>query len=84
VRYASQGQAGNLGLLRVILLKERDGERVLPIWVGQPEGDTIALRLAGISTPRPMSLMLMARVLELASITVERVVGVSWDSSGSV
>jgi len=74
VRYAWQDRGGNLGLLRVILLKERDGDRVLPVWVGQPEGDVIALRLAGISTPRPMSLMLMARVLELASVTVERVV----------
>lgn len=74
VRYAVATQEGNLGRLRVIFLKEREGERVLPIWVGSHEGDMIALRLAGISTPRPMSLMLMARVLELASITIERVV----------
>ena len=74
VRYWARGQENNLGRWRVILLKEREGARVLPIWVGTSEGDMIALRLAGISTPRPMSLMLMARVLELASITVERVV----------
>lgn len=74
VRYSYPTQQGNLGPLRVILLKERDGERVLPIWVGSAEGDMIALRLAGIGTPRPMSLMLMARVLELAAIKVERVV----------
>lgn len=74
VRYGYRGEQTNLGHLRVILLKDRDGDRVLPIWVGAAEGDMIALRLAGISTPRPMSLMLMARVLELASITVERVV----------
>jgi bifunctional DNase/RNase len=74
VRYAGPTREGNLGRWRVILLRERAGARVLPIWVGQPEGDTIALRLGGIETPRPMSLMLMARVLELAEIAVERVV----------
>lgn len=68
------GRPGNLGLHRVILLKERDGQRVLPIWVGAPEGDAIALALANIRTPRPMSLSLMARVLELAEIAIERVV----------
>jgi bifunctional DNase/RNase len=38
------------------------------------EGDAIALPLAGIETPRPMSLSLMYRVLGIASITIERVV----------
>jgi bifunctional DNase/RNase len=74
VRYSSPTREGNLGRWRVILLREREGGRVLPIWVGQPEGDMIALRLGGIETPRPMSLMLMARVLELAEIAIERVV----------
>ena len=58
----------------MILLKERHGERVLPIWVGPTEGDAIAMRLAGLSTFRPMSLTLTARVLELAGIAVEQVV----------
>jgi hypothetical protein len=68
------GPAANVGHVRVILLKERDGERVLPIWVGVFEGDATALALAGIETPRPMSLSLMYRVLGIASITIERVV----------
>ena len=59
---------------RVVLLKERDGERVLPIWVRAPDGDGIALRLAGLSTIRPMPITLMARVLALAEIAVERIV----------
>ena len=37
---------------RVILLREADGERLLPIWVGAPEGDALALRLTGETTPR--------------------------------
>src|SRR5262245_90290 len=64
----------NVGHLRVVLLRERDGQRVLPIWVGAFEGNAIALALAGIETPRPMSLSLMYRVLGVANITIERVV----------
>ena len=64
----------NVGHHRVVLLKERDGDRVLPIWVGAFEGNALALALAGITTPRPMSLSLMYRVLGMASITLERVV----------
>jgi RNA polymerase sigma factor (sigma-70 family) len=68
------GKDYKLGHWRVILLRERDGQRALPIWVGPIEGDMIAMRLAGLSTARPTPYMLMARVLELAGITVERVV----------
>jgi RNA polymerase sigma factor (sigma-70 family) len=64
----------NVGRLRVILLKERDGQRVLPIWVGAAEANAIALALAGIATPRPMSLSLMYRVLGMANIALEHVV----------
>ena len=64
----------NVGRLRVVLLRESDGRRVLPIWVGAPEGNAIALALAGIGTPRPMSLALMHRVLGLANVAIERVV----------
>lgn len=63
----------NVGRLRVVLLKERDGQRTLPIWVGAVEGNAIALALAGITTPRPMSLSLMHRVLGVANIRIERV-----------
>lgn len=64
----------NAGPLRVVLLKERAGQRALPIWVGATEGNAIALALAGIETPRPMSLSLMYRVLGMANIAIERVV----------
>ena len=68
------GPPANVGHLCVVLLKERDGDRVLPIWVGMFEGNAIALALAGIETPRPMSLSLMYRVLGMANIPIERVV----------
>lgn len=68
------GAPANVGHHRVVLLKERDGNRVLPIWVGAFEGNAIALALAGIETPRPMSLSLMYRVLGMANIAIEHVV----------
>jgi RNA polymerase sigma factor (sigma-70 family) len=60
--------------LRIVLLRERDGDRVLPIWVGAPEGNALAVHLGGESMPRPMTADLMARLLEAAGGRVERVV----------
>ena len=57
----------------VILLKEQTGDRILPIWVGITEGALIAMQLDEVSTPRPMTLDLMARLLEVAGNTVEKV-----------
>ncbi|MBC8448881.1 MAG: bifunctional nuclease family protein [Chloroflexi bacterium] len=40
---------------RVIVLKEVDEERYLPIWIGPYEADAIAIELQGMETPRPLS-----------------------------
>jgi RNA polymerase sigma factor (sigma-70 family) len=58
---------------RIVLLRERDGDRLLPIWVGAPEGDALALHRAGVATPRPLTADLSVRLLELAGARVERV-----------
>jgi bifunctional DNase/RNase len=39
----------------IILLKEENGERFLPIWVGAFEASAIALELVNFRTPRPMT-----------------------------
>ncbi|MHB1347219.1 MAG: bifunctional nuclease family protein [Candidatus Humimicrobiaceae bacterium] len=39
----------------IILLKEENGDRFLPIWVGAFEASAIALELADFKTPRPMT-----------------------------
>jgi RNA polymerase sigma factor (sigma-70 family) len=59
-------------LHRVVLLKERDGQRVLPIWIGPWEGDMIALALAEQSAPRPMPYELMMRLMEAGQMSLER------------
>lgn len=58
---------------RVVVLKEKNGSRVLPIWIGPFEADALSLQLAGTSTPRPMTFDLTARLLEAAQVKVERV-----------
>jgi RNA polymerase sigma factor (sigma-70 family) len=67
------GEPRIVGDTRIVLLREKDGERMLPIWVGRPEGDALALELGGESTPRPMTADLMAKLLEAAGARVESV-----------
>jgi RNA polymerase sigma factor (sigma-70 family) len=59
--------------LRIVLLREKGGDRVLPIWIGAGEGDALALVLGGGSVPRPLSADLMAHLLEASGGSVERV-----------
>jgi uncharacterized protein len=58
----------------IVLLKEREGERYLPIWIGAAEAAAIALSLQGVVTPRPMTHDLMKNILEDLSVSVQRIV----------
>lgn len=40
---------------RVVILKEKENDRYLPIWIGPPEADAIAVRLQEVSVPRPLT-----------------------------
>ncbi len=40
---------------RVVILKEKDAERFLPIWIGPAEADAIAIKLQGVEPPRPLT-----------------------------
>jgi uncharacterized protein len=61
------------GALMAVLLKEREGERILPISVGLDEGNAIAQHLAEVATPRPMTYDFMAKLLEVGKQHIERV-----------
>ena len=63
--------------LRIVLLREKGGDRVLPIWIGAPEGDALALQLTGGTMPRPLTVDLMASLLEASGAIVERVAVIS-------
>lgn len=58
----------------ILLLKEIDGDGTLPIWIGKPEADSIALALGGIMTPRPLTHDLIKNLLGSIKIRIARVV----------
>ena len=58
----------------IVLLKEAEGDRYLPIWIGTSEATAIAFALQGVETPRPMTHDLMRDILAETSIDVVRVV----------
>ncbi len=59
---------------RVVLLKETMAERYLPIWIGPTEADAIAVRLQGVSVPRPLTHDLLRSVIEAAGARIDSIV----------
>jgi bifunctional DNase/RNase len=68
------GSDYKLGPLRVILLKQRDGDRILPIWVGPGEGDVIGLYLERLAMPRPSTWDLTTALLSASGARIEKAV----------
>jgi uncharacterized protein len=58
----------------IVILRDKNGERVLPIWVGIFEANAIALQIENIATPRPMTHDLLRNVIRDLNGSVERVV----------
>ena len=58
----------------VVILKETDRDRYLPIWIGPWEASAIAMKLQGLSPERPLTHDLFATALEELGVRVERVV----------
>lgn len=48
----------------IVLLRERDGGRYLPIWIGAPEAAAITYAQQGVVPPRPLTHDLMKDMLE--------------------
>jgi bifunctional DNase/RNase len=40
---------------RIVILKEKEGARYLPIWIGPAEADSIAVKIQGVSLSRPLT-----------------------------
>ena len=57
----------------IVLLREDDGTRFLPIFIGQPEATAIVYALQGEETPRPMTHDLFKTVLDDLAVKLERV-----------
>ncbi len=58
----------------IVLLKERAGDRFLPIWIGAVEATSIAFALQGVVTSRPMTHDLMRDLLSTLEVSVDRIV----------
>jgi len=49
---------------RVVILKEKDSDRYLPIWIGPAEADAIAVKLQDLSVPRPLTHDLLQTIIK--------------------
>jgi bifunctional DNase/RNase len=58
----------------IVILRDKVGERVLPIWVGIFEANAIALQIENIATPRPMTHDLLRNVISDLNGRVEKIV----------
>lgn len=58
----------------IVLLRENDGQRYLPIYIGSPEATAIVYALQGMDTPRPMTHDLFTTVLEETGARLSQVV----------
>src|SRR3990172_3403185 len=56
-----------------VLLKEKSGERVLPIWIGPSEASAIAMEISGVKFKRPLTHDLFKQVLLDLGVVLESV-----------
>ena len=59
---------------RVVILKEKESERYLPIWIGPSEADSIAVKLQDVSVPRPLTHDLLRSVIDALGATVNSII----------
>jgi len=57
----------------IVLLKEIDGSRFVPLWVGAVEATAIAFAQQGVEPPRPLTHDLMNNLLDLLDATLTAV-----------
>jgi bifunctional DNase/RNase len=58
----------------IVILRDLEGQRVLPIWVGLFEANAIALQIENVSTPRPMTHDLLRNVIADLKASVQKIV----------
>ncbi len=58
----------------IIILRDSEGQKVLPIWVGVFEANAIALQIENIQTPRPMTHDLLRNIIQDLQATVDKIV----------
>ncbi len=58
----------------VVLLEEVNGNRLLPIWIGRGEGESILIKLQEVELPRPITHDLMVNVVAKCDGVIKKVV----------
>jgi bifunctional DNase/RNase len=58
----------------IIILRDKEGQRVLPIWVGVFEANAIALQIENVTTPRPMTHDLLKNVISDLRGRIDKIV----------
>lgn len=58
----------------VVILKDAERDRYLPIWIGPWEASAIAMRLQGLAPERPLTHDLFAAALEVLGVRIDRVI----------
>ena len=58
---------------RVVILKEKDSDRYLPIWIGPAEADAIAVKLQDISVPRPLTHDLLRSIIDTLGASISHI-----------
>jgi bifunctional DNase/RNase len=57
----------------VVVLQEKDGERMLPIWIGQPEAESIVMHMHNMKRARPLTHDLCKSMINGLGATLRRV-----------
>jgi bifunctional DNase/RNase len=58
----------------VVILKETERDRYLPIWIGPWEANAIAMKLQGVTPDRPLTHDLFSRTLEELGVAMRRII----------
>jgi len=58
----------------ILLLQQIDGSGTLPIWIGKPEADSIALAVGKVVTPRPLTHDLIKNVFDALEVKAQKVI----------
>jgi len=59
---------------QLIVLKEKNGERVLPIVIGLPEASAIKLKISGFNPPRPLTHDLLHTTIENLEASIDKII----------
>ncbi len=59
---------------RVVILREKAADRYLPIWIGPAEADAIAVKLQGVTVPRPLTHDLLYSVIDALGAKINSIV----------